>query len=313
MHLLDEGGRLPDEDACRAAARAAPSGDSPCGPHGPEGRRRAALAAAVLLLLSACSKEPARETVPADERGGNASIAQSPSPAAGGPREAGKGVSIERNDDVLEFGYGWPAPAHAIVPLDRWLKSHAETQYRKAYESAEEGRKTAEDGDFPFHAYAYRQSWKAVADTPEALVMQGDGYSYTGGAHGLPFTVALIWDRAAQRRLAAGDLIDIPRLARAARDAFCKELDRQRAEKRGAPVDPNEDGGIPEFNRCIDMKQQEILPVSRGGKTLDAVRVVIGPYEAGPYAEGSYEIDLPMTSAMLQAVMPAYRGWFGTP
>lgn len=274
---------------------------------------RAMIAGALLTCLAACAGEPRQEGASPDSTGGNAVVAEPVAPPQ--PPAPVEGVSIERKDEVLEFSYGWPAAAHAIAPLDEWLRSHAETQYRKAHDGAEEGRKAAAEGGYPFNAYMYQQGWEAVADTPSVLAMQGDGYSFTGGAHGLPFTVALIWDKTTRRRLATGDVIDLARLARAAREAFCKELDRQREEKRGAPVNPDEESAIPEFNRCVDMAQQEIVPLSRGGRALDGIRIVIGPYEAGPYVEGSYEIDLPMTQAMMDAVKPAYRGWFavGTP
>ncbi len=262
-------------------------------------------------MLAACSGGPEGEAARQNNSGNSAAAAEAAPSASKAAPEAER-AKIERKDAVLEFSYEWPAVAVAIAPLDAWLRSQAETHFQDAYGSAQEGRAMSEKGSYPFHAYEYRQSWNAVADTPAVLVMQGDGYSYTGGAHGLPFTVALIWDRAAQRRLAAREVIDISRLAGAARGAFCKELDRQREEKRGAPVDPANDGGIAEFNRCVDMKQQEIMPISRGGKALDTIRVVIGPYEAGPYAEGSYEIDLPVTPALVEAVLPAYRGWFAT-
>ena len=35
-----------------------------------------------------------------------------------------------------------------------------------------------------------------------------------------------------------------------------------------------------------------------------------GPYVAGPWVEGHYELDFPMTEAMLEAVKPAYRAAF---
>ena len=94
-------------------------------------------------------------------------------------------------------------------------------------------------------------------------------------------------------------------------DAFCKELDVQRAEKRGGNAKLN--GTISEFDQCIAITDGEIIPVSKGGKALDALRVVIGPYNAGPYSEGSYEIELPVDTGLMAAIKPAYKGWFGTP
>jgi hypothetical protein len=38
--------------------------------------------------------------------------------------------------------------------------------------------------------------------------------------------------------------------------------------------------------------------------------VWFGPYVAGAYAEGAYELDFPMTKAMLDTVKPAYKAAF---
>ncbi|OYW87530.1 MAG: hypothetical protein B7Z20_04895 [Sphingobium sp. 32-64-5] len=221
-------------------------------------------------------------------------------------------AAIERKDEALDFKYDWPGPAAAIGPLDAWLRSHADTQYKKAHADADNGRTMARKDGYPFRQYSFAQSWDSVADLPGVLVLESSGYSYTGGAHGMPFTTSLIWDRKAGKRLATKDLVDTARLTASARDAFCAELNRQREEKRGEKVDPDAKDGIAEFNQCPVMAEQEVIPMSRGKRALDTLRVVIGPYVAGPYVEGSYKIDLPMTPAMIAAINPAYRGWFST-
>jgi len=271
---------------------------------------------AALLMLCACS--PGERD--ANAGAGNAAApvngaegqADRPEAPASPPKGDGKGVSMDRRDEALEFSYGWPAEAAAIAPLDAWLRSHAEDQYRKAMTEAKQGQDSAKKDSYPFRRYSFEQKWEKVADLPGVLVMESNGYSYTGGAHGMPFVTSLIWDREAGKRHGTGDVLDKVKLTSASRAAFCKELDRQRVEKRGQPVDPDAKDGIAEFNQCPAMGEQEILPISRKGKALDAIRVVIGPYVAGPYAEGSYEIDLPLTDAMLAAVKQPYRGWFST-
>jgi len=52
------------------------------------------------------------------------------------------------------------------------------------------------------------------------------------------------------------------------------------------------------------------VPTSKDGKLIDAVTVVIGPYSAGPYAEGSYEIGLPVDAAMRQTIKTEYQDAF---
>ena len=44
--------------------------------------------------------------------------------------------------------------------------------------------------------------------------------------------------------------------------------------------------------------------------SFDRLTVYAGPYVAGPYAEGAYEIDLAVDSAILAAVKPEYREAF---
>ena len=43
---------------------------------------------------------------------------------------------------------------------------------------------------------------------------------------------------------------------------------------------------------------------------FNRIGILIGPYEAGPYAEGDYEVTLPATPEVLAAVKPPYRGVF---
>lgn len=231
--------------------------------------------------------------------------------AAGNPNPAtpAKDIKIERKDAALEFEYEWPEEATAIAPLHGWLGRHAEDRYKEAHAAAAEGQKLSKEGEYPFRQYSYAQSWDDAADTPDVLVLEGEGYSYTGGAHGMPFYASLIWDKQAGKRRAIKDVLDISKLAAAAKAPFCKALDAQRAKKREGQTAP----GLPEFSQCPDMAEQEIILVSDSDRKIDGIKVIIGPYVAGPYAEGSYEIELPFTAVLRAAVKPAYGGWFAAP
>lgn len=210
----------------------------------------------------------------------------------------------------LDYSYKWPAEAAAIPALNIWLRGNAEKLLAENRAAAKEAQVEAKANDFPYHDYSYEEEYATVADTPRMMVLLSGGYVYTGGAHGMPIATAILWDKAAQKRLATTALIDLPRFAALAKKRFCAELDRQRAEKRGEPVrhdDPNE---LSDFVQCVELTKQLVLPVSKGGKALDNMRVVIGPYEAGPYAEGSYQIDLPLDAGLLATVQPRYRDVF---
>ena len=222
-------------------------------------------------------------------------------------------VEIKGNTEALDFAYSWPGQAAAIPKLDEWLRGNAEGLRKSSQRDADRDMRLAKGDGYPFRGYSYEERWSVVADTPRALVLQSDGYVYTGGAHGMPITTAIIWDKRSEQRLPTSAVLNVAILSSVAKDGFCAELDRQRAVKRGAPVNASEVGQIAAFTDCVDPAKQTILPISRNGEALDAVRFVIGPYEAGSYAEGRYTIDLPIDQALLGAVTPSWRDAFIIP
>ena len=64
------------------------------------------------------------------------------------------------------------------------------------------------------------------------------------------------------------------------------------------------------FDDCIDPVKSTVILGSSNKRTFDRIGVLVGPYEAGPYAEGDYEVTLPVTQAVLAAVRPEYRAAF---
>lgn len=276
------------------------------------GKRANLLGLGAALLLAACSGG-APDKGPA---GGNRTDA-TPSPTVHGappketPAEA-RPQTMASDANGFAFSYKWPAEAAAIPALDAWLRSNGETLRKRGAGQAAADRAEATKSDYPFNGHSYDEEYSVVADTPRVLVLLSDGYIYSGGAHGMPVNTAIIWDKAAKQRLATGAMIAIPHLATLAKQRFCDELDRQRAEKRGEAVSRDGPGPIDAFNQCVDLTKQLILPVSTDGKALDVARVIIAPYEAGPYAEGSYVIDLALDKGLMAAVKPAYRDSFTT-
>ena len=64
------------------------------------------------------------------------------------------------------------------------------------------------------------------------------------------------------------------------------------------------------FDQCIDPTASTVILGSSNKQQFDRIGILIAPYEAGPYAEGDYEITLPVTKAVLAAVKPQYRSVF---
>jgi hypothetical protein len=55
-----------------------------------------------------------------------------------------------------------------------------------------------------------------------------------------------------------------------------------------------------------------IFPSADDDKPMTRITFHADPYVAGPYAEGDYDIDLPVTTAVIEAIKPEYRSSFET-
>lgn len=218
--------------------------------------------------------------------------------AATGPGGTALAASTPRS----KFSYDWPAAADRIPALAAWLRADAaHTRARYDRLAAADPRVGAPD----FAPYESDTPWRVVADIPGWLSLSARRYSFSGGAHGNSVFRTLLWDKAAGRMRAPLDLFTSPAaLSAAIRPAFCAALDRERAKRRqGTPA-------IAEFDQCIDPVKEVVILGSAGHVAFDRIGILIAPYEAGPYAEGSYEVTLPVTPAILALVRPPFRRAF---
>lgn len=212
---------------------------------------------------------------------------------------------------LYDFTYTIPALASAIPALRARLLADRAAQLAKVRREAGESAAEARRGGFPVRKFEYQQTWDVVTSLPGWLSLSAAYYNYSGGAHGMSWSGAMLWDRKAARPRNPLDLFTSRgALAQAIRGPFCAALNRQRAEKRGEPVKA---GSTAMFEECIDPLKQTVLLGSKSKRVFDRIGILVAPYEAGPYAEGEYEVTLPVTPAVLAAVRPEYRVSFGLP
>lgn len=260
--------------------------------------RKLMCAALAVLAVSGCSGPE-----PTEQLAKEAAVPPS-TPPVGEP--APKPYKVEQDSDLLEFSYAYPAEAAAVPAIVTKFSEEEKQGKADALQMAAEDKK-ARDKDFPFNPHALETSWSVHADSPRFLSLLKETYVFTGGAHGMMAYSPLLWDRQNRRELSFEAIMTTPAAFDAAvRDRFCDALDAERAKKRGEPVARSDDM----FNDCVDPLKQVLVPEGSKGKPIDRVTVVIGPYEAGPYAEGSYEIPLKVDAVMLKAIKPEYRDAF---
>ena len=263
----------------------------------------------VVALLAACTSEAPPPAATASATSSSASVAPAPGTIASASAVAsGGGASkVEESTDLYEFEYSYPAEAGRIPALKAWLDGERDKARKQLIEEATAGRAEAKESGFEYHAYALGRAWEKVTETPRFLSLSAQIYDYSGGAHPNHGTDSLLFDKQAGTRLEPLDLFS----SKAAFDAvirqpFCALLDKERGKRRGEPV--VRDKGM--FDDCIKPSEQTVILGSSNGRTFDKVGVLVGPYAAGPYAEGDYEFTLPVTAALMRAVRADYRGEF---
>lgn len=265
---------------------------------------------ALALLAAACghADEPApsasaSEGIALAEPGDEAS--EAPPTEAPPPAEA---VSVKDANDLYEFSYAYPAAAAAIPQVGAALDKLMEERRAELVAQSRADQGQAKKDGYPYHAHSYGAEWKVVADLPQWLSLSAEIYTFQGGAHGMTFFDSLLWDKRAQAVRKPLDLFaGKAALTSAVRAPFCAALDKEREKRRGAPLDR---AGDPMFTKCIDPAAQTVILGSSNGQTFDRIGFLVAPYEAGPYAEGSYEVTLPVTGKLMAALRPQYRAGF---
>ena len=214
----------------------------------------------------------------------------------------------EETDDFL-FEYSYPAEAGNIAELALFLDRRLEASRTELAKNAAEGRETAGDNGFPFNKYFSGVEWEVVADTPRFLSMSADISSYSGGAHGNYGFSALVWDKEQTVALKPETFFEsLDGVGEAVSEEFCDALNAERAKRR--PDQPIEANSVAEFDQCVDLSDTTLLLGSSGGEKFDKLGIQIGPYVAGPYAEGAYEFTFDIDQALLDAVKEEYRPFF---
>lgn len=264
---------------------------------------RVALSILPAFALAACSGGEADTGTPAADDSPAVTASATPATDDGTP----EALKISEDNELFSFDYSYPAEVDAIPELRARLDTEMTDGKSKLEAQAREAREEARDQGFPYNSYAEGTEWKVVANTPRYLSLSADIYSYTGGAHPNSGSTALVWDRETKRALKPLDFFtSADALEEAVKDRFCAALDKERAKRRGEDAEM----GIDEFARCPAIGELTVLLGSSSGKGFNRIGFIADPYVAGPYAEGNYDITVPVTAEVLEVVRPAYKDAF---
>jgi hypothetical protein len=253
---------------------------------------------ALTALLAACSQQPAPPTN---------NHAQASPPAAKPPEPQTKAFAFDEKNDLIDFHFGWSAEVAAIPQLVERLRKQMDNAKAELLASAKEDKAFRDKEGYDFNAYSSTTDYNTAGESPRLLSLSVEAASYTGGAHGNSGTNGLLWDRQAMKEVTVADLFATPaNMDRLLTQRWCDALNKAREEKRGEPV-----GSEGMFDECPKLSEIAIVPTDKDKNgRFERLILTASPYVAGPYVEGSYEIDLPVTPELIAALRGDYRDSF---
>ena len=216
-----------------------------------------------------------------------------------------QGFKVEKKTSLYSYSYDWPKEAVAIPLLNQKLAGRMNKDRQALIKMATSAKK--EGGWFPPNGYESNMGWALAGQSDQLLSLSGGHWQYTGGAHGNGGTMALLWDRRLNREISIQNLLrQGTSWTGAIRQPFCVLLDRERQDRREEPVKKDDlFGNCPGYNEVT-----VLLEDSDQNRRFDHILVTADPYVAGAYAEGPYEITLPITTTMIERLRPEYRTSF---
>jgi hypothetical protein len=216
---------------------------------------------------------------------------------------------IEGKDGAsLEFSFQWPAQVSAEKELAKQLDAEREERFAVSKDEWESSVADCPPEAVSCRTYSYANEYQVIADLPRFLSLSNSLSTYTGGAHGLYGKGSQVWDRESDSLIDPETMFTSQAaLEQAVGAKACAALDRERHKRRGEAID-GPGGEWP--NNCPGMNETTLFLGSSNGKTFDRLGLYYGPYVAGPYAEGEYEINLPVDAAVIAAVKPEFASAF---
>lgn len=261
--------------------------------------RIAALLGAAILALGNLPAGVAAQTPPPP-----------PEPAAAAPDKTAFAetatYTVRSGEALREFSYTWPAKVAAVPQLTARFTAERDRLLAEQRADWDEALREFAEGDcLGCVNRSFEKSWDVVAELPRFLSLSASFYAYTGGAHGNGGFDALVWDREAGEAIDPKAMFRSPEaLQDALGPAWCRALKAEKIKRFEGAY--SEDGIFP----CPAIADLTVLVGSASRRSFDRIGLIAAPYVAGAYAEGIYEVTLPVTPGVLAAVRPEYKAAF---
>lgn len=249
------------------------------------------LVISVLLVstaISACQKKP-------DE-----------TPKAETKRESTAPLSYVHNTVDAEASLYFPDSFKAHATLHETLSAQDQTALKEFANQAVTDRAELANDGFEQPQYFRKIVWHLTAETTGLISTYSQIEEYAGGAHGNLAFHPVLWDKASDKPLDPQTLFAADADLKPAENYLCRQVEAERSKRAETPITQASSGfGCPKLKSAHFV----LIPSTEAGKAA-AIDVLFAPYEVGPYAEGTYQIRLPL-NIIKDAIAPAYAAQFG--
>ena len=225
---------------------------------------------------------------------------------ASGTADAKPFKSELKNADA-DFSFSWSSEVAAVPPLVKRFTADMRKQKAATVTGGKEfnqmRKKMGSTGDI---GYMHSTAIETAGQSARLLSLEIATASYTGGAHGNYGYGSLLWDRRLNHEISFDDLfIRKAGFSKLTRVSYCKALDAERLKRReGEKLNG-------EFAQCPPFSDLAIAPVDKDKDgRFERISFVAAPYTAGPFSEGEYALELPVTRQLMAAIKPLYRASF---
>jgi len=256
------------------------------------------LVAAAVATLSACNRDREPGTAPAEPAGSEAKVT---------PASAGAPAGFEDKTAFADIKLTLPEELKAHPDLHARLYAEEVRKLRQFAEGAQ-GELTEAGAATDRPKYENTVTLTAAAETAKLFSLKRAAFDYSGGAHPNTLTSGILWDKALKRQIGLSDLFRSGADFSALDRALCSALNA--AKRARVPDGPSITFDSKPFACPRAASTAFVLtPSAEPGKAA-GLTFLIGPYQAGPYVEGAYEIPVP-ASAFRSQLATAYAGEFG--
>lgn len=258
------------------------------------------LATAVAATLSACNRDKDKPAAPAAAP--TATVVETPA-AAGAP-----------------FGYKSETPYATVeLKLPEAVKTQPDLHVRlyaesvkdlKAFAEGAQADRTEAGGDQGMPAYESLITFDTPVETGKLFSLARSDYEFTGGAHGNTAYTGVLWDKAMKRSVSASGLLR-PGVALSSLDGLlCAAVNAEKRKRDPQAETVSQNPKDASGWSCPHAADTPVVlaPGTEPGKAGGLV-FLVGPYQVGPYAEGSYQVPLPQ-AAIRSLLAPAYADEF---